>query len=365
MSLKLGEIITFKRGYDLPDQVRINGKYPIVTSAGISSYHHQYKVKGPCVITGRYGTLGLVHYVDQECWPLNTTLYVKDFKGNDPKYVFYFLKTLKLEEFNGGSAVPGLDRNVLHKIDCVFLTNINKQREISSLLSCYDNLISLNNSRIKSLMDLASGLYKEWFVRMRFPGYGTTKFEKGIPNDWELKSFKDIITLKNGKEAKLSTNDNSSYTVYGSNGVIGKSEYYNYENVIIIGRVGAYCGSIEFADKKIWATDNTLVAIPDRTYNNRHFCYFLLKNHNLGNFAGGSAQPLLTQGIINNMKTLVPAKELILMFDNIIEPFFRQIENLTQQNIQLRQICDRLIPRLISGKLNVKTLGEEVLHTTC
>lgn len=93
---KLGEIITLKRGYDLPDRVRRKGSYAVVSSSGVSDFHNDYKVKPPCVATGRYGTLGEIHFVNQKCWPLNTTLYVKDFKGNDPKFIYYFLKTLRL-----------------------------------------------------------------------------------------------------------------------------------------------------------------------------------------------------------------------------------------------------------------------------
>ena len=104
---KLGDIITLKRGYDLPDRLRVKGNFPVVSSSGISDFHFHYKIKGPCVVTGRYGTLGLIHYVENECWPLNTTLYVKDFKGNDPRFIYYFLQTLHLEEFNGAAAVPG------------------------------------------------------------------------------------------------------------------------------------------------------------------------------------------------------------------------------------------------------------------
>jgi type I restriction enzyme S subunit len=91
---KLGEFIELKRGYDLPKAKRISGAVPLVSSSGVSDFLAEAMVKGPGVITGRYGTIGQVYFVEQDFWPLNTTLYVRDFKGNDPKFVHYFLKTV-------------------------------------------------------------------------------------------------------------------------------------------------------------------------------------------------------------------------------------------------------------------------------
>ena len=90
----LGDVVELKRGYDLPKRLRTQGPYPVVSSSGISGSHSEPKVKGPGVATGRYGTLGEVFYIENDFWPLNTALYVKDFKGNDPKFISYFLRTI-------------------------------------------------------------------------------------------------------------------------------------------------------------------------------------------------------------------------------------------------------------------------------
>ncbi len=93
-SMLLGDFIELKRGYDLPKKHRVLGKVPLISSAGLSDHHSEAKVTGPGVVTGRYGTIGEVYYVESDFWPLNTTLYIRDFKGNDPKFVYYFLKTI-------------------------------------------------------------------------------------------------------------------------------------------------------------------------------------------------------------------------------------------------------------------------------
>ena len=107
---KLGEFIELKRGYDLPQAKRNKGRIPLVSSAGISDSISVAMVKGPGVVTGRYGTIGQVFYIESDFWPLNTTLYVHDFKGNDPKFVQYFLKTFDFYAYTDKAAVPGINR---------------------------------------------------------------------------------------------------------------------------------------------------------------------------------------------------------------------------------------------------------------
>lgn len=188
---KLGEVITLKRGYDLPQKDRVPGPYPIVSSSGITDFHEMAKVKAPGVVTGRYGTLGQVFYVDQDYWPLNTSLYVSDFKGNDPRYISYFLKTLNLGGQNSAGAVPGVNRNHLHMLD-VWLPPVAEQLEIAAVLSAYDDLIENCERRIMVLEKMARSLYREWFVSMRFPGRENTD-EKLLPPGWAVSSLEEIV----------------------------------------------------------------------------------------------------------------------------------------------------------------------------
>ena len=111
----LGEVIELKRGYDLPQRSRITGSVPLVSSSGVTDYHIEAKVKGPGVVTGRYGTLGEVFFVPSDFWPLNTTLYVRNFRGNDPRFISYFLRGIDFSAFSDKAAVPGLNRNHLHQ----------------------------------------------------------------------------------------------------------------------------------------------------------------------------------------------------------------------------------------------------------
>lgn len=115
---KIGDLFELQRGFDLPSQDRIVGKFPIYASTGIAEYHNAYKVEPPCVVTGRSGTIGEVFYVDKRCWPLNTTLWVKDFKNTPSFFVYYKLIELELgKTVSGFAAVPTLNRNDVHMME--------------------------------------------------------------------------------------------------------------------------------------------------------------------------------------------------------------------------------------------------------
>jgi len=182
---KLGEVVTFQRGFDLPQRERREGNVPIVTSSGITGYHDTAKAKAPGVVTGRYGTLGEVFYIREDYWPHNTALYIRDFKGNDPLFISYFLRTLKFAGQNVAGAVPGVNRNALHLLP-VRVPSLPTQRKIAAILSAYDDLIENNTRRIRILEEMAQLLYREWFVHFRFPGHEGVKMKNGVPEGWEV-----------------------------------------------------------------------------------------------------------------------------------------------------------------------------------
>jgi type I restriction enzyme S subunit len=154
----------------------------------VTGWHAESKVAPPGVVIGRYGSLGSVHWVTKPFWPLNTSLWVKDFSGNDERFVSYLLKTVSVDG-STASAVPGVNRNHLHRLP-VRRPPVDAQRRIAAVLSAFDELIEINERRIEVLEALARSLYREWFVRFRFPGHAEVDFtdsELGpIPERWEV-----------------------------------------------------------------------------------------------------------------------------------------------------------------------------------
>ena len=137
---KLGEALTLQRGFDLPHRLRREGDVPIVSSSGISGTHDRAQVSSPGIVTGRYGTIGQVFYIRENFWPLNTTLYVREFRGNEPLYLSYLLRTIDFASHSGKSGVPGVNRNDIHKLPIV-LPPPPEQRAIAETLSDVDGLL--------------------------------------------------------------------------------------------------------------------------------------------------------------------------------------------------------------------------------
>src|ERR1700737_519732 len=151
---------TLHRGYDLPSSRRRDGSVPVVSSSGVTGYHNEAKISPPGVVTGRYGTLGEVFFIETPFWPLNTTLYVSDFHGNDPRFVSYLLRCQGFAARTNAAAVPGVNRNVLHRLR-VRCPPVSIQRKIAAILSVYDDLIANNHSRIEVLEEMARRIYDE------------------------------------------------------------------------------------------------------------------------------------------------------------------------------------------------------------
>lgn len=343
------DFIKLNRGFDLPNNMIEEGGYPVIASTSIKAYHKNFKVKAPCVVTGRSGSLGVVQYVNQDGWPLNTSLYVKDFKGNNPKFVYYFLQTMNLDGFNSGAGVPTLNQNHLHYLKIFIPKDVNHQKRIASILSAYDDLIEVNNKRIELLEQSARELYKEWFVRMRFPNYQNAKFNKGIPEGWKEEYLGNILELAYGKALKEEDRTPGLYPVYGSSGIVGYHiEPFIKSSSIIVGRKGNV-GSVFFSFKECFPIDTVFYVISDYS---KFYLYQLLKEQTF--IEGDAAVPGLNRNQAYKNKILHPTKKLIDQYDINIHPIFDQIENLQKQNQELAEIRNRLLPRLISGKLEVK-----------
>ena len=159
----LNEFILLQRGFDLPQGERIYGDVPVVASTGIAGFHNEYKVGAPGVVIGRSGTIGGGQYITQNFWPLNTTLWVKDFKGHDARYVYYLLKSIDFQRFNVGTGVPTLNRNHLSS---VLVKNLEYKNEkvIAKILGDLDDKIYLNNQINQTLESIAQAIFKSWFI---------------------------------------------------------------------------------------------------------------------------------------------------------------------------------------------------------
>ncbi len=160
----LGDFLTLKRGYDLPKSKRVEGNVPVISSSGYSGVHNKPMIRGPGVVTGRYGTIGQVFYVEEDFWPLNTTLYVDDFKGNSPLFAYYLLQTIDFQAYSDKAAVPGINRNHVHMANIRVPDTFFLQEKIASVLKILEDKISTNKEINQTLEQMAQSLFKSWFV---------------------------------------------------------------------------------------------------------------------------------------------------------------------------------------------------------
>lgn len=162
--LPLGQIATLQRGFDLPIQDRNIGYIPVYGSNGIDGWHSKYAVKGPGVVTGRSGSIGFIFFIKENFWPLNTTLYVKDFHGNSPQFIARLLESVDLKRFSASTGVPSLNRNFVHPLPVLLPPN-SEQTVIASILDKMDIAIEKTEVSIKKLNKIKAGLLHDLLTR--------------------------------------------------------------------------------------------------------------------------------------------------------------------------------------------------------
>jgi type I restriction enzyme, S subunit len=235
------------------------------------------------------------------------------------------------------------------------LPPLSTQRKIAAILSAYDDLIENNTRRIAILEEMAQSLYREWFVHFRFPGYEKKRMVEStlgmIPEGWEVVKLGDAVELAYGRALKADTRVVGEIPVYGSAGIIG---YHNEVLVkgpgIIVGRKGNV-GSIFWSDIGFFPIDTVFYV---RSKICLHYIYYNLKaQHFINNDA---AVPGLSRNQAYLLPFLLPSEETLALFQNFVSPLFNQIKKLTRKNAILRQTRDLLLPKLISGEVDVEGL---------
>lgn len=157
--VRLGDACVFQRGFDLPQSQMICGDYPVMGSNGVIGWHNEFTTEAPSVTIGRSGSVGIPHFIKGRSWSHNTVLFVKDFKGNNPLFIYYLLFTLRLGEYGSGSAVPTLNRNIIHDIP-IMLPPLATQRKIAAVLGAIDDKIETNRKICANLEAQAQALFK-------------------------------------------------------------------------------------------------------------------------------------------------------------------------------------------------------------
>lgn len=352
--LPLSEFITLQRGFDLPTGRRKDGPIPVVASTGIAGYHSEAKVEGPGVVIGRSGSIGGGQFISGDFWPLNTTLWVKDFKGNDPRFIYYLLRSIDFTRFNAGAGVPTLNRNHIASLQ-VLKHDRGQQQRIASILSAYDDLIENNRRRIQLLEQSARLLYKEWFVHLRFPGHEHVKIIDGVPEGWEMKQVKNVLArVKRPRKIKKADflEDGPIPCVDQSRDFIGG--YTDDEETIVDeGKpmivFGDHTRILKFVDFPFaCGADGTQLIVTNEDAMSQEYLYFALDAIDLSNYFYARHLKFLKDHYI-----LRPTDLLILQFTVTVRPIMKQVKMLREQIYRLSKARDLFLPRLMNGEVAV------------
>ena len=348
---RLGDIVTFQRGFDITKKEQVPGAYPVVSSSGIKSYHTMYKVKSPGVVVGRKGTLGTVFYLNTDFWPHDTTLWVRNFHGNYPLFVFYFLKEFHFEQYDVGSSNPTLNRNHIHLLPSR-IPPLPEQKAIAAVLSSLDDKIDLLHRQNKTLEAMAETLFRRWFV-------------EEAQEDWEEGCLGDVIEIFDHLRIPLSKMERDKkkngqlYPYYGAAKVMDYINDYIFDgDYILLGEDGTVRTDegypiLQYATGKFWVNNHTHVIKAKPPYNN-FFLWNYLSKKNIDEIVTGAVQPKINQGNLKALEFPKFNEDLVAEFNEQTESFFKKINQNKTQVHTLEKLRDTLLPKLLSSEVRIE-----------
>ena len=360
--IKLSDIFDFYNGKSIKPGGE--GIYKVYGSNGVIGGSPEYKYERSAII-GRVGAYcGSIEYSFDKFWASDNTIVAKAKKEllND-FFSYYLLKHLNLGRYAGGAAQPLLTQTVVKNIETK-IPEYNVQQKIATILSTYDKLIENNTRRVEILEEMAQRIYKEWFVDFKYPGHENDELiesELGmVPEKWNIKKIGDLISLEYGKPLIKNKRIPGNVPVYGSSGIIG---YHNFALSkgprVVVGRAGN-AGQIHFSSTDFFSVDSTFYVKRLDKNLSQQFLYYLLLQLNLKKLISGSAVPGINRNHIYLLKTVLPEKKILQRFYDLIVPIFNKKQTLLEKNKILNDTKDFLLPKLISGKVDVSDLDIDV-----
>ncbi len=343
---KLSELVEIKYGKD--HKHLADGAIPVYGSGGIMRYAETHLYDKESILIPRKGTLSNLFYLDKPFWSVDTMFYTKIKNGVHGKYLYYLLKSMDLASMNVGSAVPSLTTEVLNKVE-ISLPDLPTQTQIAQILTSLDDKIELNLQMNQTLEAMAQAIFKEWFVNFNFPDFDGELVD-GLPKGWRVEKLANICTVKYGKDHKHL--EDGEIPVYGSGGIMRYAEQALYEKEsILIPRKGTL-SNLFYVTEPFWSVDTMFYTNinEDRI---RKYLFYLLKSLNLASMNVGSAVPSLTTEVLNKIDIVVPENRVLEEFENVVSTFYIKIDENSRQIKSLTQTRDTLLPKLMSGQLEV------------
>jgi type I restriction enzyme, S subunit len=313
----LGSFISLEYGEPLPETVRSGGEFPVIGSSGVVGRHNMAIVSGPAIVVGRKGSAGQVNWVDSDCYPIDTTFFVKSLESPnfELKFIFLLLQSLNLAKLKDDGAVPGINRNAVLTLRSP-VPNLKEQQKIANCLSSLDDLITAQAQKIELLKTYKKGLMQQLFPaegesvpRLRF-----TQFSKD--EGWSVKEVGEIFRVTRGEvlSMRLVSADKSEFSpfpVYSSQtkngGLSGYYSDYLYEDSITWTTDGANAGEVNYRNGKFFCTNVCGVLI--NTAGNANVCLASIINLVSRNYVSYVGNPKLMNGVMAKIEITIPSVE--------------------------------------------------------
>lgn len=340
---RLVDVATLQRGYDLPSQDRVSGEFPLVSSSGISDTHHKSAVAGPGVVTGRSGSIGNVFFIEEDFWPLNTVLYVKDFHGNDPRFIFHLLQKFDLKRYATGTGVPTLNRNFVHD-ELVNVPPFTEQQRIVAILDESFAAIAQAKAKAEQNRQNARALF-ESHLQSVFFNHDEGKIATTIGEQ---------LTLQRGFDITKDQQIKGKVPVVSSGGI---KSFHNQAMVkapgVVIGRKGTL-GKAFYLEDDFWPHDTTLW-VKDFKRNDPRFIYYFFIGLDVKHLDSGAANPALNRNQVHpiqvNWVPITQQKKIVAILDALSNETQR-LEALYQRKIAaLDELKQALLHQAFSGAL--------------
>ncbi|PJE33762.1 Type I restriction modification DNA specificity domain protein [Pseudooceanicola marinus] len=363
-AVKLGDVIDFFDARRVPlnsgQRAQRQGPYPYYGASGIVDYIDDFIFEGRYLLVAEDGEnlnsrkLPVAFFAKGRFWVNNHAHIIrgKADKADDEFLKHWFAQT-NISGYITGAAQPKLSQMNMKQIE-IDLPPLPTQQRIAAILSAYDDLIENNTRRIAILEEMARRLYDEWFVCFRFPGHETAKFDGDLPTGWSEVTLGEVADVAWGdtKTTKKSYVD-SGCVAYSAAGPDGFLPHFDYERTgIVLSAIGANCGITWFARGKWSCIKNTIRFFSRDQSISDEYLFFTT---GLSDYwpKRGAAQPFISQGDAKQCKVVVPSESLHERFLAIARPALKQADNLRHMNANLRAQSDLLLPKLVSGEIDV------------
>lgn len=300
------------------------------------------------------GNVAVIPDGEQFCLGQRTVLLRPDQTRVVPDYLCYLLITPSMQAQllgkSGGATVHHLNMRDIRSLPIGDLPALEEQAKTAAIIKAYDDLIATNRRRIALLEESARLLYREWFVKLRFPGHEESARTDGVPNGWDFDRLDSALTLQRGFDLPNSARKPGEIPIYASSGVNGFHDVAKVEGPgVVTGRSGTL-GLVHYVSGDFWPL-NTALWVKDFLRVTPVFAYFMLAEMNLAQYNSGASVPTLDRKVVHPLKVLIPPQDLMMQFGERIDPVFQQIDCLQAANSRLASARDALLPRLMSGAL--------------